>query len=200
MFKSYVIFTALMLNMVLTSTVLHAESYVVDTKKSELEWMGKKVLGKHWGTVNIKKGTLVKEGNKLSGEFHIDMTSIESHDLDDAKVNAKLVGHLQSDDFFSVAKHPVSKFKITSIKEQKGQGIANHIVTGNLTIKGITNEISFPAHIDIRGGIMTAKAEFTIDRSKWDVRYGSGSFFDNLGDNTIDDKIWFTLNLIGKKQ
>lgn len=177
-----------------------AQNYVVDAKASNLKWLGEKVLGKHWGTVDIKDGMMTKSGNNFTGNFTIDMTTIKSDDLKDAETNAKLVGHLKSDDFFSVDKHKNSTFKLKNIKEYKAKKNekGNYWVTGDLTIKGITNEIGFPAEIKFDSNGFKADASFTINRAKWDVRFGSGSFFDNLGDKTIYDDIKFDLLLVGK--
>lgn len=186
---------------VIFSTTVFAQNYKIETGASVLKWTGEKILGKHWGTVKIKSGTVNMANNKMNGEFVIDMTSIVSDDLkDDKATHDKLVGHLKSDDFFSVAKHNNATFKLKKAdpyNPKKGENY-NYMVTGDLTIKGITHEIRFPANIDIKDGNMTALAEFTIDRSKWDVRFGSGSFFDNLGDKAIYDDIKFELTLKGK--
>lgn len=185
----------------ITSTVFasSADTYKVDADQSTLRWNGKKVLGEHWGYVDIKSGKLNHDNGKFSGDFTIDMTTIVVKDLEDPESNAKLKGHLESDDFFSVAKHSTAKLKVTKIEKQKGEKGETHKVYGKLTIKGITNDVTFPATLIFSGDKLTAKADFTIDRSKWDIRYGSGSFFDNLGDKTIYDDIWFTLNLVAAK-
>lgn len=186
---------------ILSTALLSAQEYKVDASKSSLKWIGKKVTGMHWGYVNIKDGQVQKKNNNFHGQFIIDMTSITNKDLDDKETNNKLIGHLKSEDFFSVAQHPEATFKIKSItdykpkKNQKG----NMWVKGFLTIKNITHEIGFPAEIKLDNNMMTAKAEFNINRAKWDVRYGSGSFFDNLGDKTIYDDIEFELNLVANK-
>lgn len=194
------LFTVATLLVALTFSAV-ANNFSVDTKSSKLNWTGEKVTGKHWGTVNIKNGSVSLNGEKMTGSFEIDMTSIVADDLKkDKATHDKLVGHLKSDDFFSVDKNPTAKFtlkKADKYNPKKGENF-NYMVTGDLTIKGITNEIRFPAKIDIKGKDMTAKASFTIDRSKWDVRFGSGSFFDNLGDKMIYDDIKFDLNLKGK--
>jgi len=178
-----------------------AMNFSVDSKSSKLNWTGEKITGKHWGTVNIKNGTVNLDNNKMSGFFEIDMTSIVAEDLkSDKATHDKLVGHLKSDDFFSVDKNPTAKFtlkKADKYNPKKGENY-NYMITGDLTIKGITHEIRFPANIEIKDKNMTANASFTIDRSKWDVRFRSGSFFDNLGDNLIYDDIKFDLTLKGK--
>ncbi len=180
-----------------------AQNYVINSAKSVVKWEGKKsiVPGSHNGTINIKDGTVNNNNNKFTGKFVLDMTSITNEDVKDGGLNGKLVGHLKSDDFFSVDKYPVSTFEITKIESKKGKsGKTNYMVTGKLTIKNITKDLSFPALINFNGNEMTAKADFTIDRSKWEVKYGSGSFFDNLGDKAISDDIKFELNLIGSSK
>lgn len=191
--KFFVITFALITAMTLN---LFSQQYVIDAKKSELNWFAAKVTGKHNGKVNIKDGSLKKEVAGYSGVFTVDMTSIKVEDLKDPEYNTKLVNHLRSDDFFSVDKHKTTTFKLKSIKEKKTKD-ATHTVVGDLTIKGITNEITFPAKFNFSENSFKADAKFSIDRSKWNVRYGSGSFFDNLGDATIYDDIKFELSLVG---
>ncbi len=166
----------------------------VNTKSSQIAWVGKKVTGQHNGTVNIKDGALdVENGTIKGGEFSIDMTTINVLDLE-GEYKGKLEGHLRSDDFFSVEKHPTATFKITSVNESE-QADATHFISGDLTIKGITNKITFPANVTIDGDKVNAKATFNLDRTKWDVRYGSGSFFDGLGDKMIYDDFELSINL-----
>jgi polyisoprenoid-binding protein YceI len=176
-----------------------SQEYIVDAAKSKLNWDASKVTGKHNGHINIKDGMMKKEVSNFSGVFNIDMNTIKIEDLKDAATNAKLLGHLRSDDFFSVDKFGTSTFKLKSVKETKSKTDANitHTVTGDLTIKGITKEINFPATIKFTSNGFTADAKFTINRAKWDIKYGSGSFFDNLGDKMIYDDIKFDLSLVG---
>jgi polyisoprenoid-binding protein YceI len=107
---------------------------------------------------------------------------------------------MKSDDFFSVEKHPTATFKATGfgINTNAKAGEPNYTVRGELTIKGITNVVSIPARITQEGENMRTVADFTIDRSKWDIRYGSSSFFEGLGDKAIYDDIKFTLNMVTK--
>lgn len=177
-----------------------AEVYKVNAAASKLSWLGQKVTGEHHGEIKIKDGYLTVDGNKYSGEFTIDMITIVNHDLE-GEWNAKLIGHLKSDDFFSVEKHPAAAFKVTKVvpyKAEEGEA-ATHRVTGDLTIKGITNEISFPAQFTFTDEGLTARAKFSIDRTKWDIRFRSGSFFENLGDKLIYDDIKFDLTLVADK-
>ncbi|ROL58209.1 YceI family protein [Bacteroidetes/Chlorobi group bacterium Naka2016] len=194
----------LSLNLIFLATLssLAQNTYNLDVAKSNIKWIGKKFLGAHWGWVNFKSGNISYDGKKItSGEFEVDMTSIRNEDLKDKDLNAKLVGHLKSDDFFSVAKFPTAKFVITHSTPLKASkaGEPNIAITGKMTIKGITQTISFPATIKADGNKITAKAKLELDRTKFDVRYGSGSFFDNLGDNVIYDNFTLELNLTFSK-
>lgn len=173
-------------------------TYRPDLEKSTVGWHAKKVTGEHMGNVKIKSGSLLVDHHAPSrGEFVIDMTSITCTDLKDAGYNAKLVGHLKSDDFFSVAKYPEATLKIKSFTPVAGSraGEANYTIKGDLTIKGITKEFSFPAVMTVTDRMITAKADIKIDRSEFDVRYGSGKFFDNLGDKLIYDDFTLSVDL-----
>ncbi len=171
--------------------------YNADTKESVIRWEGRKIVGGHWGDVFIKSGNLEFKNNKLSGgSFVIDMNSIVVLDLDEKGGKSKLEGHLRSEDFFSVDEYPTSEFVIKDVKDNKNN---KYEITGNLTIKGITHSIKFPANINIKNNRLEARAEFKIDRTKWDIRYGSGKFFDNLGDRMIKDDIIFKVKIIANK-
>ena len=167
-------------------------SYTVDTEESTIQWFGKKVTGAHEGVIHIKSGTVEMDGDKLKGgEFTIDMTSITVTDLT-GDMNGKLTGHLKSDDFFGVEQHPEARMVITKVKS-KDDG---YWVTADMTIKGITNPVEFMAMTESKNGKTFAKAEITIDRSKYNVRYGSNSFFDNLGDKAIYDNFDLKVKLV----
>jgi polyisoprenoid-binding protein YceI len=173
----------------------------VDPAKSILNWQGKKVSGEHVGNVKIAKGVLSVESNKLvGGNFDIDMKSIVNTDLTDASYNAKLIGHMKSDDFFSVEKYPISTFKITKAELRKGAkaGEPNYTITGDLTIKGITNPITFPATVKIAGNKAEAAAKFDVDRTKWDIKYGSG-LIGTAADKIIYDNFTMDLKLVAGK-
>jgi polyisoprenoid-binding protein YceI len=123
------------------------------------------------------------------GSVEIDMTSILNEDIKDAAMNGRLVGHLRSDDFFSVEKFPVSRLQLREIKNLTGNEVE---YTGDLTIKGITHPVTFRAITVVDGNILKANGKITVNRAKYDVRYGSGAFFSNLGDKLIYDD--FTLD------
>jgi polyisoprenoid-binding protein YceI len=162
-------------------TTIEGEKKVVKADASKVVWKGYKVTGSHEGTINIQSGVLIMENDKLTGgEFVIDMSSILVTDLE-GEYKGKLEGHLKSDDFFGVESHPTATLVFTEVTAS-GKNAYN--VTGDLTIKGKTNPVSFA--ISIYG--QKATANLKIDRSKYDVRYGSTSFFDGLKDKAIYDE------------
>jgi polyisoprenoid-binding protein YceI len=173
--------------------------YTLQPAQSEVAWAGQNITGSgHNGTIGVKGGELyVYDGVILGGQMEIDMTSIVVLDIEDPGSNARLKGHLESDDFFSVADHPVAMLDIATIEPIEGAaaGAPNYRVTGNLTIKSITHGISFDAYIDQGDDTIQATAEFAFDRSMYDVRFRSGKFFDDLGDNLILDDIQLNVNI-----
>ncbi|WP_026837847.1 YceI family protein [Gillisia sp. JM1] len=173
---------------VLTTLAFTTLKKEINIKESSVTWIGKKVTGSHTGTIQLKSGFFNMEDEKLvGGEFVMDMTSISTTDLS-GENKQKLEGHLKSEDFFGVEKHPTAKLVITSVAS-KGNG--SYGVVGNLTIKNITKPVTFDLEINDK----VANAKLSIDRTKYDVRYGSGSFFDNLGDKTIYDNFDLEVNL-----
>jgi polyisoprenoid-binding protein YceI len=175
------------------------ETYKVQPQLSTLGWTGKKVGGQHSGTIELKEGTVQVKGNQLvGGTLVVDMASLKNTDLTDADYNAKLVGHLKSEDFFGVEKNPTATFVITSIKPLKGDAAGNNAtISGNLTIKGKTNPLSFPAKVGVKNGVAAATGTASIDRSKYDVKYGS-TFFGAAADKAIDDVFQLSFNIIAK--
>lgn len=170
-------------------------SLKIDTKQSKIFWTGKKVTGQHNGTLMIKSGFVELE-DEVPTKVHIefDLTTIVCEDLKDPGTNAKLIGHLKSDDFFSVKKYPVGTFtatEFTPISGAEGRD-ANYTVKGDLTIKGITGPVEFEAFISAKGKMLVSNGDLTFDRTKYDIRYGSGSFFDGLGDKMIYDDVELT--------
>jgi polyisoprenoid-binding protein YceI len=170
-----------------------AETLKVNTAKTTLKWLATKVTGKHDGTVKLASGSLMSNGKQITGgSFDIDMTTLVCNDLTDKETNAKFIGHLKSEDFFSVGKHKTAHFEITSVTPKTG---SEYEVAGKMTIKGITKDISFPANITVTGKTAKATAKITLDRTLWDIRYGSGKFFEGLGDKVIHDDFVIDLNL-----
>lgn len=176
---------------------VQAEVYRLDTAQSKIEWIGKKLTEKHHGTIQVKSGTLNVDGMKITGgEFEIDMNTIKVLNIQNPKSNAKLTNHLKSDDFFSAEKFPTSKFMITRVEQKKGNIVE---VTGNLTIKGITHIVTIPTTLKKNGDTLQATGSVKLDRTRWDIKYGSGKFFKGLGDKLIRDDFELKLNLVASK-
>lgn len=171
------------------TTVATAQTEKIDVKKSTITWVGKKITGEHNGTVDIQEGNLIfKKGEVAGGSFTVDMTSLTATDLS-GDWKAKLDGHLKSEDFFGTEKNPTSTLKFTKIAA-KSEGI--YKVTADLTIKGITNPVTFD--LAVKGN--KASTKFNIDRTKYGVKYNSKSFFDSIGDKAIYDDFELSVNLV----
>ncbi len=180
----------------LLSAATFAQTFKADASKSTLAWEGKKVTGKHEGFVKLASGSLTLDGETIkAGTFEADMNSITCTDLT-GEWNDKLIGHLKSDDFFATAKFPKATLVIT---EGKKDASGTYQVKGNLTIKGITKPISFPATLKKDATGLTATSTITVDRTLYDIRYGSKSFFDNLGDKAIDNNFTLVVTLVATK-
>jgi polyisoprenoid-binding protein YceI len=165
----------------------------VSPAASKVEWIGRKVTGKHNGTINIKERQIkVQDGFLTGGTVIIDMTSIKNLDMT-GEYATKLENHLKSDDFFSADAHPTATLVIT---QANAKGNGQYDVKANLTIKGATHPISFNTQLTPEGKKYKAVANITIDRSLYNVKYGSGKFFEGLGDKTIYDDFDLTITLV----
>lgn len=165
--------------------------FKVDTEKSTINWSAKKVGGGHTGTVKISDGSLVYSGKTLKGgSFLMDMSSITSD-------NARVTNHLKSDDFFSSVKNPTSKFEIIKVSAAGKDRVS---INGNLSIKGITHPLTFQATVKQQKDAVVAIAHgIRIDRTKYDIKFRSKTFFGDIGDKAIDDEFELNINLIAKK-
>lgn len=169
--------------------------YKVNTSASKIEWTARKVTGKHNGIVNLKEGNLkIKDGILLGGSFTVDMTSITNLDLT-GEYKSKLEGHLKSDDFFGVAQYPTATLVI---RQANAKGNGNFDVKGDMTIRGITQPVQFTTQLTPDGKRYKGTANITIDRSLYNVKYGSGKFFEDLGDKTIYDEFDLVVTLIAE--
>jgi polyisoprenoid-binding protein YceI len=168
------------------------EKFTADTSKTTLTWLGEKVTGQHTGTIKLQSGWLTWSDNKIvAGEFIIDMNSIK-----ESAGEKRLEAHLKTDDFFSVEKFPVARLVLTGSNSfEKGSAL----VRGNLTIKGITNPIEFKSNIQRKDYGLWFFSDIAIDRTKYNVRYGSGTFFDNLGDKVIYDEFKVKVAMLVRK-
>jgi len=179
---------------------MHIDTYKVDLTTSKIQWFATKVTGKHQGTINMSSGEFTSNHGQLGGKFVIDMNTIEVTDLT-GEYKGKLENHLKSEDFFSSTKFPTSNFEITSVTPIAGAaaGTPNFTVNGKLTIKGITNDISFPASVKFEGDQLMASGEAKVDRTKYDIRYGSKTFFADIGDKAIHDEFTLKVDVVAKR-
>lgn len=181
-----------------------AEVFQIDPLASQVEWKaGKKTGSYHQGTIQVKRGEVQSDAKGVlkSAQVVIDMKTISNDDLKPTPdYQAKLVGHLASDDFFKVDKFPEASFKLNSIQLQPGSK-DQYLVKGELTIIGITNPVEFPATLVFDKNTLTGQAELKIERLNWGLKYGSGSLFKSLtADKIINDYFDLKLKLIAKKK
>ena len=170
-------------------------NYTVNVSESKLVWTGKQMSTKeHTGTINIKNGKIIINDNgSISGDIAIDMPTINTTDIQ-GRGKEKLDGHLKDADFFDVSRHPVAYLKFQA--DEKAYSNGKYEFEGELTIKNITHPISFYSNIDNLNGKLRANAEVIFDRSLYDVKYGSGKFFDDLGDRLIYDEIAIDVTIV----
>jgi len=180
--------SAILLFVAFSFSTINAQKKEINTDKSTVQWKGYKVTGSHEGFVAIKSGTLNFESDKLTGgEFIIDMTSISCTDLSGG-IADKFVGHLNSDDFFGVANYPTATLVFTEVVPGTNN---NYKVTGDITIKGKTEKITFDLLIEDN----KASTSFKVDRTKFDIKYGSASFFDGLKNKAIYNEFDLVVSL-----
>ena len=181
-------------------------TFNVNPSTSKVMWAGSKPTGTHNGTVDVASGSVsVENGAVTGGQFVLDMTSITVLDLEGDQ-KAGLEGHLKGmaegkeDHFFNVAQFPTATFEITNVTAREGDDQTNALVYGNLTMKGQTQNVGFPAMITVSdSGVDVTSPQFSIDRTKWGVNYGSKSIFDDLKDNFVNDEIALSLKLSASK-
>jgi polyisoprenoid-binding protein YceI len=169
------------------------QKFEIVSALSNINWVGRKVTGAHNGTIAVKEGELsLDEGRLTGGKIIVDVPSIKILDLADPTTNAQFAGHLASDDFFSAAKYPEAILDITSVSGRR--------VEGSLTIKGITNPVAFDADVDMdrSGDTVIASGKMVIDRTKYGMKFRSGNFFRDLGDNLIYNDFELDIGVIAK--
>ncbi len=166
----------------------------VNKAESQVRWEASKVTGTHWGYVPLKNANLeVNKGKITGGSFDMDMVNLTVEDLKEEPSKGNLTKHLKSDDFFSVEKFNMATFKITEAKTSNGK---DYNISGTLTIKGISQPISFPAIVAVAGGKLTATGQITFDRTKYDIKFRSGNYFENLGDKLIYNEVKLDVKLV----
>jgi polyisoprenoid-binding protein YceI len=172
-------------------------AFQIQQASSTVNWTGKKVLGLHTGTINVESGFIeLTKGIVTNGEIIIDMTSIVISDIEDPKTKNDFLAHLQNDDFFSVDRFKTANLLIINAV-QKGNNI--FLINGLLRIKDITHPVSLQASVETFTDFLHVMGEVVIDRTKYNIRYGSGRFIDNLGDKLIYDDFILQFKLIGQK-
>jgi polyisoprenoid-binding protein YceI len=163
---------------------------------STVNWTGKKVLGLHTGSINVAEGYVEITDNQLTGgEVQIDMTSIVIADIEDKKASKEFLDHLFSADFFSVDKFKTAKLVINGSSKTDNGKLK---IDGTLAIKDITHPVSFIATVEIFTDYLHSLGEIVIDRTLYNIRYGSGKFIENLGDKLIYDDFILQFKLIGQ--
>lgn len=185
-------------------TSAEAATLKVDPTATKVSFIGTKPTGQHNGTIGVTEGTIaIKNGTIESGKFLMDMNSVAIHDMD-ADGNGKLAGHLKSPDFFDTEKFPTASFEITSVQpytepadstKRSLVAGATHVISGNLTLKGVTKNVSFPAAISLNGGNLSAKANFNIERTDWGLAYHSDK---SLGDKFIRPTVNIGLEVVAR--
>ena len=174
--------------------------FEIDQAASVVEWMGTNLFNHHEGLVKLGSGNvLIKEGQLTGGRLSIDMTSLRCTDIADAELNAHLIAHLRTDDFFSVDKYPQAELEITDVTFRSGvrPDEPNYQVAGDFTLRGVTKRIDFPAVVARKtDGSFTAQALLDIDRTSWGAKYGSAKFFGRLGQHLVNDEVHLHLKVV----
>lgn len=175
--------------------------YVIDGAQSTVAWSASKTLIANY----VDHGTIAIDGNSFTlangeitaGNLNIDMNTISVANTGKNAGMEALAKHLKSADFFDVAQFPTATFVVTSVSKTDDTHV---VVNGDLTIKGITQPISFPAELGLENEAIRLRAEFQLDRTLWQIKYGSGKFFQDLGDKIIDDMFTLKLDIVGVKK
>jgi len=171
------------------------QKYLIETNESTVTWKGAMLVGtnSHQGFISIAKGELmVDKGRITGGTVQVDMNTIED---DKHQSDNNLIRHLKDPDFFDVKKFPVAIFAFYN-SAMAADG--NKKIVGKLTIKGITKAVDFPARTEVKDGTVRTKGRLVIDRTRWDVRYKSGKFYDLVADQTMSDSIEFHIDIVAK--
>jgi len=191
-------FIVMLLTVLGTGMAAKAVDYGLDKGASTVKWVAKKVTGQHNGTISFESGSVVVTKNAISGgSFVINMKSIVDEDITNEDMKKKLLGHLASDDFFSIDKFPESKLVVKKVSPISG---TNYHFVADLTIKGITNPVEFDANVTFNGNQLNTKGLITVNRTLYGIKYGSGSFFQGLGDKVIYDDFTLEFNVSAQKK
>ena len=171
---------------------METKRFKIVSAQSNIDWVGRKVTGAHNGTISIKEGEIVMSDGKLTGgRFIVDTGSIKILDITDPVTNAQFAGHLASDDFFSTDKYPEAIFEVVSVS-----GV---FVVGDLTIKGISRPAALNIALDVDGDRLTVTGKLVIDRTEYGMKFRSGNFFKDLGDNLIYNEFELYVKISAEK-
>lgn len=188
-------------NQIQANNMLSDGTYQVDLLTSKINWIGRKTLIANYedlGTLMFKDGRLTLQGGKLAGQFTVDMNTIKPLSTGRGEGESGLEKHLKSADFFDVAKFPTATFELIE-GSLTDATTGEYNLRGNLTIKGVAQEVSLPATLSmLSDNSLQLKAQVDLDRTRWDIRYGSDKFFDNLANNVISDLFTIQVELIAK--
>jgi polyisoprenoid-binding protein YceI len=175
---------------------MESKTFEIIAAQSNIDWIGRKVTGAHNGTIGIKEGFLTfSDDGPAGGRFVIDTTSIKILDVTDPAANAQFAGHLASADFFNSALYPEAILAITTAASA---GNNTYHIDGDLTIKGITHPIRFDAQINDTGDTVSSFGKIIVDRTKFGMKFRSGSFFHNPGDTLIYNDFDLIINISAK--
>lgn len=181
-----------------------SSTFALDVANSTLNWAGSYKIGPraHTGTIGISAGSMNIEGNQIAaGNFTVDMNTIQVTDQTPEEKKNYLTGHLKSDDFFNVEQFPTATFVVTKVAEATDDSTATHHISGNLTLRDVTKEITIPANITMTDDQITATSNFAINRADFNVKYGSPTHIIDISkDKIINDEIEFKLNMVADRQ
>jgi polyisoprenoid-binding protein YceI len=172
-------------------------NFQIQKSSSTVNWTGKKVLGLHTGNISLSGGNIDFDADGIKrGEIVIDMNSIVVTDIEDPSTSKDFRDHLLNDDFFAVDKFPTSHLRISRSALVRAN---QYKIDGILTIKGISHPISFVAKVEVFTNTLHSLGEIVIDRTRYNIRYGSGKFIDNLGDKLIYDDFILQFRLVAQR-
>jgi polyisoprenoid-binding protein YceI/rhodanese-related sulfurtransferase len=178
-------------------------SFQLDIEKSTVKWTGANLSNSHSGTLHFAEGVFrLRQGELEEARFQLDMKSLVCDDIKDAKTNQMLIDHLSSEDFFDVAKYPTARFQLTAAKllPPGTPGSTNYEMNGRLTLKGVTDQVTFPAVVGQPSpDTIAGQAHLAFDRTRWDVQYGSGKFFAFLGQHLVNDLVHLHLIIVANR-
>lgn len=183
--------------------VVRDGTYQIDTEKSVIEWTGRNINNRHYGRIALSGGeVVVSKGLPLSGRFVLDMTSITNLDLQDEGWRGMLHQHLKSDDFFDVERYPEATFELRGAAPIAAAtpGTPNVEIAGLLTVKDTARPLCFPAMVAAQeDGALKAQAALDLDRTLWNISYGSGRLFERLGMHLVHDLISIELFIVARQ-